>query len=371
MINFLIFISIISVSVFAEIQFHFPSTNEGRTCKEKVQMWIDEVNKMLPEKWIPSSFHVQYTGPEKYSRATYFSVLHYNNLTKTIEQIIIFTGLCEKASFIHEYGHLILDDLMRKVSPSWQYFVTWNLVHFQDIDQAKIDYLKIVESLEKIYLDLIESNRLKSLKKNDELYQDETISHIRTAISKYNQILDKLNYAQQIQSQSSFPLNQFNSAKVLDPFEELFADTVTVLVLEDWSATKQATILIWEHMETNGISLEKALILPKLTNKEEALLAILRHRDFVSGLSIEQYPYAEWEEINPYFQFAPIRSWIRNTMESKEALTATDMIQALGLAIIDIYERELIPNPKNLERPLLEKNQSLRHSLTKKLFAPK
>ena len=363
---FILFL-LFSTNAFSEVTFHFPNTDEGEVCARQTQTWIEEVNKILPENWIPDDdFHILYSGPENYGQAKYFPVYHYMHTIEVTQKMIVFGGICQKALFVHAYSHLVLDNLMRKKSSPWEYFIVWNEIRLDDINETITKDTEKLASFIKMHREHVTKSEESGIAEKDRAFHVGAAYIMENSVSFYEQRLVRFARAQQIQAQSPVPLNVFNSYKDLSSFYKLFADTVIVLVFGDWSAVKKAT-LDWEHMKANGLEPNEVLLLPKTGGTEEPLSAIQRHGDFVSGLSVENYAYASWEESNTHFHFAPIRSWIRDRKEGDKSLTATNMIQALGLAIIDVYEKELIPNPENLERPLLEKNQSLREALTKRL----
>ena len=354
-------------NVFAGVNFQFPDTDEGKSCQEQTRAWIEEVNKKLPKDWIPDNFYIIYSGPGEYGQAKYLPVLHYLQTIEVTQKVIAFEGLCQKALFVQSYSHLVLDNLMRKQSLYWEYFIVWYEVRFEDIDETVTEDNEALVSLKRMHQERIQG---RESAKTDE----EKITHIDIAnrlvhsISFYEGRIGRLARAQEIQAQSEAPLDAFNHHGALRSYSKLFADTIIALVSGDWSAVKKATLSNWDHMKANGLKLEEALIFPKTGGTEDPMSALLRHSDFVSDLFVENYAYAPWEANNTNFHFAPMRSWIRDRMEGDETMTATSMIQALGLAIIDVYEKELIPNPENLERPLLEKNRSLREALTKHFY---
>ncbi len=353
-------------NVFAEVTFHFPDTDEGEVCVKQTQTWIEDVNKKLPENWIPDDdFHILYSGPGEYGQAKYYPVYHYSTTIEATQKVIVFGGICQKALFLHAYSHLVLDNLMRKESSPWEYFIVWYEIRFYDIDETITEDTEGLTSLRRMYQERIQAVESADTEE-EKAFHTGVANGMRNSISFYEGRIGRLTRAQQIQAQTPVPLNVFNSYEALNSFYKLFADTVIVLVSGDWSAVKKATLSSWDHMKANGFQLNEVLLLPE-TGGEEPLSAILRHSDFVSGLSVENYAYAPWEESNTNFHFAPMRSWIRDSMKKNKDLTATNMIQALGLSIIDVYEGELIPNPENLERPLLEQNRSLREALTKRL----
>ena len=351
----------VSNSVFARINFHFPDTTEGWTCKQKIVEWMDEVDEKLPDGWTPTDFHVFYQNIGSLHGGIYRLVDTYSDngdfSMESLEQKIILTR-CEKPFFIHEYGHAVIAGLMMRESPSYKYSLIWESVDLKDIDQAKAEFVeRIKNSREQL-------ERLESVNPS-ESQGEADIAKIKESLSKDEIMVKRLTLAQELQARSSFPLNRFDSDIALDAFIELFADTLTVLIIEDWSAVKKSLIPLVEELKVRYPNLLDTLSPVKLSHGERTRFfsVVLDCRDFISGLPIENASHEnEWVKEDPYCQFTSMRSWIRDTMEGNRALVPADMIQALGFGIIDVYEKELIPDPNNLERSLPEKNQSLQRA---------
>ncbi len=303
----------VSSSALAKVVFYFPDTDEAMDCKKKVQRWIGETDKMLPESWIPTDFHVNYwTG--KYYSGGYFYIYRYHDNRRNIERIfekVIVLGTCEKPFFVHEYAHVVIDDLMRRQSSFWQYYISWKLVNFQDINQVKPRYVEVIATRRKE----LEDWKSMVLPPDKEEWRKENIARIEQSLSRDEKILKKLTQAQQIQAQSPYPLNRFRSGEALSPFTELFADMVAVLVLGDWSVFRNSLAPVFENMRNHSPDMFESLMFHAVggvslrlsdEDKQRVVSRILYHRDFVSGLSIEGYPYNDdWNKSDPYFQFTP------------------------------------------------------------------
>ena len=292
----------VSKSVFARITFHFPNTNEGWTCKQKIVGWMNEVDEKLPGGWIPANFHVFYqnTGSLRGGRYKLIGDAYSDEggfSTESFEHQIILTR-CEKSFFIHEYGHVVINDLMLRESPSYRDYLIWTS-GLKNVDKTKAGF----------------------------------VERIRDSGERFEQL-------------------ELVSDTALSPLTELFADTLAVLIMGDWLAIRKSLIPLFEELRTRY---------PDFSEEDtNFLLATLDHRDFISGLPIENASYKnELVKEDPYCQFTPMRSWIRDTMEGNGSLVPVDMIQALGFGIINVYEKELIPDPDNLGWSLSEKNRSL------------
>ena len=360
MIRFLllsVFVFIRPVSGYSSIQFYFEKSEKARICQEQIQTWIDEINGQLPVDWIPDNFIL--VSSENIHHFSYSLAVSYkdeNDLEQVAEKVIYVAGDCNKTYFIHEYGHLVLDHFMRRVSPPWQYFAIWAFNSFYDIDKTHEQLTAEVKKLKKAkrdYEERIEKETDQSLLP----LLKKVPGNFERSIKHYQAKVDRLNEALEVQSQSPVPFNRFKSSEVFSPYLEVFADGLAVLIMGDWSVIR------------DSIAFDRAagkfqdIVLPELDNPEDAFLAHINHRDFRKGFSVEDYNYTSWEVDSPYYQFAPVRSIIRETMENNPVITLKDMIEALGLAVIDVYENELIPHPESREISLLEKNRSLARSL--------
>ena len=357
-LRFFLLISFLLVSntSFGKIAFYLSEVDDPQACERKIQSWIAEVNNSLPAEWIPSDFIV--LGSSIQHQYTYRTV--FTDINENIwEKIIRVGSTCEKAHFIHEYGHLVLDDFMRKNSPPWQYNIIWTIVSFEDIDTAKESYLELLEKLRTARREYQEE-RLNSSETASDAYLaklNEIIDvNLPMKIKQYEDMVSKLSQAQEIQSKSPVALNQFMHFSALLAFHELFAETLAVTVLADWSIMKKVSMPFLES--------ENFVVLPEVPggDRDKAVSSYLLCRDF-SQKNFPNYSFHGWEETIEYCHFIPLRSFIRGFMEEKPFINPGDMLQALGLAIIDVYENELIPEPKNLNRSLEEKNKSLLQKL--------
>ena len=359
----------------ASIQFEFQGEG-SQACKEKVQTWMDEVNKELPSHWVPTEFIVAHS--EAIEDDSYKPILHTNNFDtfEVFEKIIVLAKGCSQTHFIHEYGHLVLDHLMRTTSPSWQYFITWALFT-RDLDEEQARLLNEIEVMEETRAEykirILE--RSKSTDKSDEepenlaKFLKEAVKNLTKKLKENRDGLDRIDRAKKgLGNKDSGSLEQFKevnqkSHTALESFSELFSDSLAAIMMNDWSVVKKAFTSDLEASKT----LYSSHFSDLFVSSEEADSAYISCRDFRSGLSIESYSYAPWESASLYCEFTPVRSLIRNYMENNPTLTPKDMIQALGLAIIDVYENELMPYPENINRSLSEKNQSLSQSLRNQL----
>lgn len=385
-IFFLFFLSLFftPVSAYSSIQFYFQDSDRGQACKEQVQKWMDEANGKLPEDWIPEDFIVVFS--EDGDHFFYNMVFHYEDESgsrQVADKVIRIAGGCEKPYFLHEYGHVVLDEFMRRESPPWRYYVTRASNSFFDVEETRERLIARIEALEKVngehkerlqkdedgksVLDLLERT-IRQTEGSIDTYHAR-IARFDEAIKVQDQIpvlLDWFQYTEVVSPIDNrdifyFPSDGLQFKKIVSPYLELFADAFVVLIMGDWSVLKNSIESDFKNKKMPDV------VLPNMDNRREALQAHLDHRDFRRNLSLENYPYAPWEAESPYYQFAPIRSMVRGVMEDNPGLAPGDMINALGLTIIDIYENELIPHPERLERSLLEKNRSFARNLRKHL----
>ncbi len=384
------------------VHLNFINTEEGQTCKKNVLTWMSEVNKKLSSHLIPTDFIVNYNGEIEID---FYRFIHIRS-TEVLEKIVFIANECKEPHFIHEYGHIVLDHLMRMASPAWRYSITWSVfnpasVEPKTIDEIKSEYIEQIRILKKInnkHREKIQetclnkfSERQQNMSPNSDTknicgkapHEDNnlevspfTVLHqTGETIEKYEKFVDRLNEAQKIDNENPLDLHEFNlyfrkpnfSLRLNDPilpFHELFSDTLAVLILNDWSIIQEVTALDMKnksHLKPN-ICHQPGL------RKQEALLNYLNYRDFRKNLSVETYPYGAWEEENPYCQFAPIRSLIRDIMSHNPDLPPGDMIEALGMAIIYIFENEFVPSPENIQEwPSIDKNRALADGLIRQL----
>lgn len=142
---------------------------------------------------------------------------------------------------------------------------------------------------------------------------------------------------------------------LIAPYHELFADTLTVALADDWSLMS----------ETSKASLEKSgetLNVPAGGSAEQ----VFWHRGFHPGLSAESYAYAEWEAKDNYTQFAPVRSALREKLEAVAVTQRDRLILALAAAISEEFE-ERVSAPPLHAISLKEKNLRLKNRFEARL----
>ncbi len=381
------------------VHLFFTDTEEGQTCKKNVLAWVDEVHKQLPGHLIPTDFFLNFNGTTEDS---IYRTIH-RRPTEVLEKIVFIANSCRKSGFIHEYSHLVLDHLMRRASPAWRHSITWDIFNPvskpKTIDEIRSEYIKQIRILKEIHdehrqkvekICSVNPYRQQSMSphsdtKNtcgtvpdkgsnlDAAHLEKMALHqTGKTIKTYEGFLDRLNEAQKIDDENPFDLHEFNlyfqksNFRLLDfisPFHELFADTSAVLILNDWSIMKEATAF-----DINKSHLKSKNCHQPGLNEKDALSNYLNYRDFRKGLSVETYPYRAWEKESSYCQFAPIRSLIRDIMDNNPDISPGDMIEALGMAIIHVFENEFVPSPENIQEwPSIDKNRTLAEGLIEQL----
>ena len=125
----------ISYSVLADLEFYFPSTPEAELCRKNVETWIQQSNSHLPPDWRPTDTVVLYSGTESYYSVSSHNIS--NGELQVVEQVLHIGQDCLQEVFIHEYGHAVLDHIMRKGSPHWEYYVTWDFIDFKNMEEVR------------------------------------------------------------------------------------------------------------------------------------------------------------------------------------------------------------------------------------------
>ena len=370
------------------IRFDFVDTEEGRKCKKNVLTWIAKVNQKLPDGLIPDDFTLKFDG--KTEEHTYSAIeIKFSNQTsgniEVMENVVSIASSCSEPHFIHEYGHIVLGRFLMKNSLPWKYSVTWKIFN---LSGPIIDFEMFVLVLENIdfFEELISEDALddpvdKYLKrmlspqvppiKDHEHISPESIKEFTKLIKLIIRFGDRIIQAQQIDNESPFDLHEFNShfyrsdiklEDIMSPFHELFADALAVLVLEDWSAMKKAVISDFQENKYKTCSAQRY-------EGEEAILHYSSHRGFTrEDFFPVDYSHGANEETNPYCQVTPTRFLIRDIMENNPNVSPGDMIEALGMTIIDIFENELVSDPEKAKNwSFTDKNGYLSNGLKKYL----
>ena len=335
-------LTFISPWAFAEITF---ISVKDEAWKQKTLSQMAWVNSQLPKDWKrPETFSVAYV--EK-GQPSYYPIFRYTDsdgVVQIVEKLLVVND-DSLAKLVHEYAHLVQDVHMRNVSPPWQYYLTWNKISFTSVDDSAADYEKQIASLKEMKLEY----QAKKEAGDEDPFVDKIINNLTNSIERYGNLLEELKKAQQLQAKSKYAFDSFNSMQVLMPEYELFADSMAVLLLDNWSAMKEETLKDVSNLN---------IVLPPGDTEEESIQLLLEHRDFRVGLSIETYDFKEWESDGPYTQHAPLRSKIRSLKEN-EGLSNTKVLEVLGNAVLSFYEKELIPQPELVKQSLYEKNKTL------------
>ncbi len=331
--------------LFANVDFISVKDEAWRAETLETMEWV---NSQLPSDWsLPKDFQVAYvpgTDPR------YYPLFRYKKADGTMESVekVLVVGSENKAIFIHEYAHLIFDQWLRDTSAPWQYFIVWQSENYADLATQLKSYEKLIPNLEKIHQESLDKQAAGD---ESEMLQ-KMIENTSRSANLYKIKVEKIKDALQLSENSPHPLNSLNSFQALQSYNELFADTLAAVILEDWQIMKQAT------EEQLAAPDAPEIILPPATSEERSTEIYLTYRDFLPGLNVESYAFKDWESDSAYWQFAPVRSEIR-ALHEEEKLHPSQTIRALGVAIRSVYEKLLIPEPTLIEASLEKKNLDL------------
>ncbi len=357
MLKGLIQLSVIlfSLPLLAEVEFVSPENPQWES--ETLQL-MEDVNNMLPADWKrPQDFKVALVPN---GEPSYYPLFRYQTQTgqnESVDKLLVVSDSSPE-KFVHEYAHLVFDVLLRNRSNPWRYHLAWQKVSYNDISESLSQYKKHIESLQKTNEEFVQK---KEQGDNSEMVAN-IIRNTARSVEKYKDLVVILKKAQEIELNSDYPLDQFNAFEALEAANELFADLVASLYFENWQAMKDSTLK--DIAETD---LEDRLLLPPLESREEALEAYLNHRSFQQGLLLSEYDFKEWEARGPYMQFAPVRSYLRDLLDSGLLETRPELINLLAQSIMKVYHEDWLKEPSLVESPLFDKNQLLIETMEEKL----
>lgn len=342
----LLFAFLLGISTVAsgEVTFH---NAKSEAWKQEVSATIEKVNQMLPSDWPrPENYHIVYSVGADDSYYPIFRGGAQKN-QPPVHKLLVLGSKSTPATFVHEYGHLVMDVLLREKAPEWRYALTWQLVNFGDVEKSLKDYVDLLKRVKTINQEYVEKAKTKEL--ND--MEKSVLTNSGKTITQTKELIIKLQEAITIQMAYDYPLTEFVSIKALAGMLELFSDTLAVAYFDSWTLMRDNLV------ETITIDQVRPFLNPNVP-EEEALEMYVNGRNFPENLTLENYVYEPWMETNPYFRFGPTRSYLRY-LQDQVGTTDQDLIGALGQGIINVYQKQLMPNPENNDRPLPEKNQAL------------
>ncbi len=337
-----------------------PASAEVHFLKVKNQKWqqdtlatMDWVNSKLPQSWPrPKDFNIAYVEG---STPSYYPQYRYKDASGKMQAIprLLVVGNTEPAILVHEYAHVIFDEMLRQKSIPWQYSIIWQKHKYVNLEERLTFMEEEIPKLQQMRAKFLAKKAAGDISP----IVASAVKNTTRTITEYAEARFEIMQALKLQKDYGLPLDGIRSFSALQAYNELFADTLACLVFEDWQIIKKAIA-----NEARNPALLKRLRLPPLDDPETAMQSYLSYRDFTTLWSLQDYGFEDWEHGNPYWQFAPTRTFIRQSVETGQ-VSPTGMIKGLGLAILDIYENQLLAEPHLVEQGLFEKNLSLQQAL--------
>ena len=143
-------------------------------------------------------------------QSTFQFIINMHTIEVT-QKMIVFGGICQKALFVHAYSHLVLDNLMRKKSSPWEYFIVWNEIRLDDINETITKDTEKLASFIKMHREHVTKSEESGIAEKDRAFHVGAAYIMENSVSFYEQRLVRFARTQQIQTQSPVPLNVFNS----------------------------------------------------------------------------------------------------------------------------------------------------------------
>lgn len=334
-------------------EIHF-ATSKSETWKAKILKLIDDVNTILPSSMErPETFIITYAKGVDPSYQTRLKFLNSQGAVDGVDRVLTI-GDDPEAVFVHEYGHVILDQFFRQYSKAWHHFLISQHVFHNPIQDSIISYQETISDLE----ENLKERQNQLLQKPDDQYTQKIIKNTQKSIKRYKGLIKKLYSALEIEKEFLFTLNSSTSFHSLLPFGELFADAIAALYFEDWNTMSKALLTLYQR--PHGM---RGIALPPAETKEESIAMLTGQRNFNEGNDLETYNFVHWHHRSPYEQLAPTRSKIRS-LKDVNGLNTEQLIEVLATAILNEYNETLVPFSAIDERTLYEKNKSLIQRLT-------
>lgn len=305
----------------------------GAIWEQGIRSRINQVNRFLGDHFhpIPPSVRVVHThGTPQYDMSL---------------KLLLLDEAYIPVELFHEYAHALLDSLLLERSPAIQYYQLRKQIRDADVG-AKISELQQDIKDDSRYLLKLKANGYTRMESN-----------LAKAIEGSRQLLEKLEDARQIDHKLNgmYPLYTGKTTRpslfrVIAPYHELFADTLTTLVTGQWESIYMAQL---NPIEKDDFELG-------FSNKSPAMDrdSYLNYRSFKVGIELKEYRFSDMEAQSIYTQFAPVRSYIRRLAESSYATTKADLLSKLATAIAEEIDNRL-RNPQHYEMSLREQNSRL------------
>ena len=238
----------------------------------------------------------------------------------------------------HEYGHYLIDCLLRKKSEGWNYFLSKGLIGKKKLSEGIIDLENQINRLQEAKEEFAQSEESKKY-----------VPSIEKSINQAKQDLDfiRLNARNDSTYGARLDLLPPNVAYrvIFAPYLELFADFLVAIIYDDW-----------EVMESTVYSYAKSHKIDLYTG-EMSLEKYSSYRGFKKSDNILSYNYQPQESESSYTQFYPMRSYLRCVVDSG-LMVKTEAIGYLMWAILVEFEREMRMG-NSIEDNLKEKNENL------------
>mgnify|MGYP003393274940 CR=1 FL=1 len=249
----------------------------------------------------------------------------------------IFVSQLIEPLLIHEYGHALLDEYLVQNSEAWLYFKARRMFDRKTLPQAVADMRTSVANLEKTLSEFKISHP-----------GSEFVTNLERSLRKENITLSFLISALPLDEKYKHHHEQVDFFSLLAPYHELLADTLAVVMANDWNLMSD------QLREYNRTSDEK-MVVPEGATEEK----IFWHRGFHRDVAVENYDFKSWEEENPYTQFAPMRSYLRSLFEDLDESSKHLRLILLAKAIqMELDER--VQNKSLHQITAKEKNQRLK-----------
>lgn len=245
----------------------------------------------------------------------------------------------------HEYAHALLDSFLLQHSSAIHYYQLRKQIRDVDVN-AKISELKREIEEDNRYVLTLRAKGYTRMERN-----------LTKAIDASRQLLATLEDARQIHQKLNvmYPLytgktKQPSLFRVIAPYHELFADTLTTLVTGQWESIYMAQL--------NPTVKDDSIL--GFSNKSPTMNrdSYLKFRSFKAGIDLNDYHFSDLEKQSIYTQFSPVRSYIRRLVEFSYATAKADLLSKLATAIAEEIENRL-SDPQYYEMSLREQNKRL------------
>ncbi len=197
-------------------QNHFYSFSDDAFKKEIDELLISVKSHLIGSIEVPAETHM--------TNRVFLSTM-YDAATDTLN-----IAHNDHPSIIHEFGHHVFDYNLVKNIPIWDYFKVRNSIKYKEI--SKVLPGKKVE-LQKWKKSLAQRSNSSSYRK----YAGKKIKELTGEINDLERVLP-------YDSDYAAIINTSNIFKRLTPYQELFADVMTINYLDDWESIYDSALLI-------------------------------------------------------------------------------------------------------------------------------